>query len=338
MSIRLALRQILANQYRHLPRFRGEGRLAKFLQDRLTNYGVPDECCLPVTMRNGTIMIIDLRSRMERHVFWRGTYEDDDVRLLASLLPPGAVMLDVGANIGLLAVPFCRLLQARGGKLYAFEPLPANFARLCENLRLNFLESVCEPFHMALGNVSGIAAIEMDDDAAAVTGNAVVHVVAPADGPDDGSGGSAKPWCPVAPVRVSTLAEWSACHELDRCDLIKIDIEGGEYSFFQAAGNFLLKHRPVVYCELNYCRMRDCRWTAQDLVELMQPWSYGMFYRQGAKLVAGCVGEPTTENVLLIPDERVGVVADRFAILCGRNTGPVMNGTSWAARQKGAVT
>src|SRR5262249_50815161 len=37
-------------------------------------------------------------------------------------LPPGALVLDVGANIGLISIPIARELAKSGGSVLAFEP------------------------------------------------------------------------------------------------------------------------------------------------------------------------------------------------------------------------
>jgi FkbM family methyltransferase len=260
-------------------------------------------------------MLIDLRSSMERHVYWRADAEDSALRLLANLLPSGGQVLDVGANIGFFTVPLARLLE-RGGKVYAFEPVPANFLKLCDNLRLNGLESSAEPYHLALGSAPALAEIHMDDTPQAITGNACVNPLAPAPG-DTFAGADAKgtiePWHTLSPVRIATLDQWSAERKPERCDLMKIDVEGGEYAVFQAAGDFLRRYRPVIYCELNHRRMRTCRWTEHDLVDLLRPAAYGMHHHRRGRLQPGCVGGPRTENVFLIPQERTDDVAASLA-------------------------
>ena len=299
MSFRLFVRQLLASQFRNLPKFRGEGRLATFLQNRLTNYNVPEECLSIVEMRNGTRVQIDLRSNMHRHIFWRTESDDATLRVLASLLPVDAHMLDLGANVGYFTLPLARRLRAGGGKVYAFEPMLSNFQQLCSNVRLNGLESVVETYNLAVGNATGIAQITMDDAPNAESGNAFVQV----------DGEARKANRRTMPVPVTTLDEWSAEQLLPRCDFIKIDIEGGEYSVFQAARSFLEEYRPIIFCELNHRRMRKCHWTAEDLQALVRLSGYSMYHYQRGSLLRGCVGGMKTEDVFLLPDERRAEVA-----------------------------
>jgi len=44
------------------------------------------------------------------------------------LLPTDHVLLDLGANIGIMTVPLAK--KANNGKVYAFEPMPKNFKRV----------------------------------------------------------------------------------------------------------------------------------------------------------------------------------------------------------------
>ncbi len=303
MGFRLFVRDLLASGFRNLPRFRGEGRLAEFLQNRLTDYSVPEECSSIVEMRNGTRMQVDLRSKLQRHVFWRSEDNDSTLRILATLLPADAHVIDLGANIGFVTLPLARRLRAGGGKVYAFEPMLSNYQRLCFNVRLNSLEPVVETYNLAMGNETGIAHIMMDDAPTAESGNAFIQSA------NDSGNANRK----TMPVPITTLDEWSAKHQLPRCDFIKIDVEGSEYPVFQAAGNFLRKYRPIIFCELNHRRMRKCDWTAEDLHALVRLSGYGMYHYQRGRLLRGCVGGPRTEDVFLLPQERLAEVASTLA-------------------------
>ena len=61
-------------------------------------------------------------------------------RFARASLPPNACVADIGANIGLTAILFSRLVP--GGTVHAFEPSPANAAYLRENLAANAVRNV----------------------------------------------------------------------------------------------------------------------------------------------------------------------------------------------------
>ena len=69
----------------------------------------------------------------------------------------GSVAYDVGANIGIHTLLLSRLV-GQTGQVYAFEPIPALYNRLRENVRLNPSLVAARPIQLALGDQSGTAA------------------------------------------------------------------------------------------------------------------------------------------------------------------------------------
>lgn len=75
--------------------------------------------------------------------------------------PEGSRFADVGANIG------CYTLYAgwRYHEVFAFEPEPRNFTRLCQNVRLNHLSRV-HLYPVALSDHHGVGALAIRGDEA----------------------------------------------------------------------------------------------------------------------------------------------------------------------------
>lgn len=70
-----------------------------------------------------------------------GRYEPFETAALLSFLHPGDVMVDAGANIGAYTLPASRAVGP-AGKVYAFEPEPANRQLLEGNLTENGISNV----------------------------------------------------------------------------------------------------------------------------------------------------------------------------------------------------
>jgi FkbM family methyltransferase len=86
-------------------------------------------------IHGGLRMRLDLADAFERSVYLN--YENAVmVRLIRTLLLPGDVFVDGGANIGQLALVASRSVGPNG-HVYAFEPQPRAIERLRENLMLN---------------------------------------------------------------------------------------------------------------------------------------------------------------------------------------------------------
>ncbi len=82
---------------------------------------------------------------------YAGLYELEDMAFVGHFLRPGELLVDVGANIGSYTV----LAGAVGARAIAFEPVPATFAVLRDNVRLNALTGV-EVRNVAVGATSGL--------------------------------------------------------------------------------------------------------------------------------------------------------------------------------------
>jgi FkbM family methyltransferase len=74
---------------------------------------------------------------------------------------PGQVFYDIGANIGVYTILAARQAMP-DGKVYAFEPHAANFARLIDNVIRNALQDVVVPCSIALDSEEGFAHFTYD--------------------------------------------------------------------------------------------------------------------------------------------------------------------------------
>lgn len=70
---------------------------------------------------------------------------------LSSLVEPGDIVIDVGANIGTLALTFAKKTKTQKS-VFAFEPHPKIFRYMNDNIALNGVEGQVQCFCMALGD------------------------------------------------------------------------------------------------------------------------------------------------------------------------------------------
>ena len=87
--------------------------------------------------------------------FAAGTYEPPVQQALADCLKPGDVVLDVGANVGFIAVIAAKLVGP-AGRVVAFEPVPENARLVRRNARLNGLSRLgSNPIDILRRNIPG---------------------------------------------------------------------------------------------------------------------------------------------------------------------------------------
>ena len=78
-------------------------------------------------------MELDLAENLQSQLYYYGYYEKDLTRLIESIIRPGSVMVDVGANLG----TFSLLAASLGATCYSFEASPTVCAALRRNIALN---------------------------------------------------------------------------------------------------------------------------------------------------------------------------------------------------------
>ena len=82
--------------------------------------------------------------------YWVGTYESARIRGLASATTQGAVVYDVGANVGIYSL-LASVRVGPSGSVYAFEPLERNLRYLRRHIALNNLQN-CLVVESAVSN------------------------------------------------------------------------------------------------------------------------------------------------------------------------------------------
>jgi FkbM family methyltransferase len=191
---------------------------------------------------------------------------DGAFRTFRARLPEDGVVLDVGANVGVLSV-----LLARGAPrrtVHAFEPNPVSYATASRLVRrLGLGNVVLHPW--ALGNRAGELEMVMPRTRG-LRLHGLSHVVA---GPEDAALGDLF----RAPCRV--LDETSELFAPGvRVVGVKLDAEDFEAEVLEGARRLLGVHRPLVYCELWLTPNRD------RAVALMREQGYTAFVHKGSAL------------------------------------------------------
>jgi FkbM family methyltransferase len=152
------------------------------------------------------------------HGEWLGSYELAKQRRFTTVLQPGHVVYDIGANVGFYSLVASKLVGP-GGRVYAFEPLPRNLAYLQRHVELNGASNV-EVMPVAVGAAAGIGYFEAHESAA--------------------MGKLSTRGIPTQVVAIDELT-------LPPPDVIKMDIEGGEVDALAGMRRTLAKHKPVIF-------------------------------------------------------------------------------------------
>ncbi len=196
-----------------------------------------------------THFALDLADNVQRTLYLTGTYEPEFLRFLQSELQPGDVYADIGAHVGIDAVVAARCVGS-SGHVYAFEPAPDTVRRLREATSSSGNVTVVD---VALGSTTATVALRAD----------------PLFPPGDASTRSLfTDGAIICQIPMTTFDVWSAA--LKRLDVVKIDIEGGEFDAIAGMTGALSRFRPrAIIVELQAARLRIAGYSDRDIVQLL---------------------------------------------------------------------
>jgi len=202
----------------------------------------------------GFSMNLGTNDQIDRFVYFWRCWEPNETWLIRTLLRPGDVFIDVGANAGYYSLLASRLVGP-AGRVLSVEPIPLTLGRLKANIALN-----------GFGNIRIIEAAASDE-----TGEIVLTM------PESGQAG-------MTTVRQVKGSSWRVkCDRLDRLlgdvgasRLVKVDVEGAELRALRGLQGLLVKdNAPDVLCEVTPSYLAQIG----DSAEALCSWMSGLDYR-----------------------------------------------------------
>jgi FkbM family methyltransferase len=207
---------MLAKLLRNLPDFKGKRRLGKFLLQNTINNA---EDLIVKGYFDCSYILPNLKETVASEIFINGIYERETIDLLRKVVPLNGRLLDLGANIGSVIIPLCKVRKDINA--VAVEAAPWVYAYLKKNIELNKLNNI-QTLNKALYDADNL---ELD-------------FFSPK---EKFAKGSLSPVFTSDAVKVKTIMVDTLIKELNffPVSTIKIDVEGFEYFVFKGASGLL---------------------------------------------------------------------------------------------------
>lgn len=195
-----------------------------------------------------------------------GAYEHINSEMLFRLIKPGFRVFDIGANIGWYALNIAKV--SRSSRVWAFEPVPATFALLKTNIKLNQLDNIVASnigfsnyvgeamFYYHFGESDNASAVNLSERADAQT----------------------------VRCQITTLDEFVVANDV-HIDLIKCDVEGAELFVFKGAINTLQQFRPMIFTEMLRKWSAKFHYHPNEIIRLLTELGYRCFRVKANRLV-----------------------------------------------------
>ena len=232
---------------------------------------------------------------------WMGVRcENHEVSFILSVLEPGMIFFDVGANAGLFTISAAKKIGGKG--VFAFEPCSSTCELLKRNLLLNRLADV-NVVQMALGDSVGEGVLKIN-----TRGKDGLNTLGQATHPDSQV-------VSEEGVRITTLDSFVIDRNISRVDVMKVDIEGAELMMFRGARNLLMRaDAPVILYEGFGSLTRGFGYHPVEILWLLESCGYALFllnsetgeiselkpdYRYDSMVIAAKPGQAAFENLCL---------------------------------------
>lgn len=213
-------------------------------------------------------LLVALGSDLSRCVYVGGRFEPNEMVFWKTMLRPGDVFVDAGANEGVYTLLATDAVGAEG-RVLAIEPSSREAERLEGNLRLNGLTNVVTR-REALGAAPGEGVLSIAEPEHAgqnVLGSTLPNELVRVQGTE--------------PVVVTTLDALVDECGLERLDGVKLDVEGSEQAALEGAVRAIARFRPVVQLEVQPAALSLQGATVESLLARLAAFDYRAYVFDG---------------------------------------------------------
>jgi FkbM family methyltransferase len=219
---------------RHPPTLRGRGFVFRQVLRRILP---PSPESFVLRRPGGSRVTLQYREVLGLSAFVSRGFEDAECRLLAGLTNRDSTAIDVGANVGIHAIPMA--MASPFGRVLAIEPAPSNAQRLRLNVEANSIKNI-DVLEVAVGDEVGVVTLHLADDPAYASTNGVME------------GHREVGQLAVEQTTLDLIWEMSGHPHVA---VVKIDVEGGELSVLNGARALLAAEHPEILVEATETRI-----------------------------------------------------------------------------------
>lgn len=202
--------------------------------------------------------LINKDDRILREIFLNDFYEKNTYKNLLRFLTPSSIIFDVGANVGAFTLLFGKICSK--GHVYAFEPNPFCVSILKNHIDLNGLQNI-SVLDMGLSDRQESATLKYSMDSLSV--GSVYRILDKFDLSSE--------------IDLITLDQFVKDNKINKIDLIKVDVEGGELRFLSGARESINHFKPVIIMECDWENSFSSGYDVSELFLFLKQLNYNAY-------------------------------------------------------------
>jgi len=210
---------------------------------------------------NGIILKLDLSEYLSHFLYYR--FKDLSMNELIKVSKNKKNIFDVGANIGYTSLLMGKANHSKSN-VYAFEPDPNTYQNLLHNLKLNKISSIY-PYNLGIGKKESREKLVVSQN-----GNLGENSI----------NNNAKEnfnW-----ITLTSIDLFCVKNNVDKIDLIKIDVEGYEYNVLKGAEKTINKDKPVLFVEIIDEKLKSNDSSSKEVISFIERY-YSNIYDVATK-------------------------------------------------------
>lgn len=195
------------------------------------------------------------------YLFINEIYEPYETELISSIIKPGSVVLDIGANIGYHTLLFAKLV-GQSGKVFAFEPSSANFRLLEKNVSINGYPNVILE-QKAVSNRNEKKKLYLNE------WNTGMHTIY-----------KPQQHASLDSVEIDTISLDNYFSNYGgKIDFIKMDIEGSEYTALEGMQTILQRQNDIkLLVAFNPSAIREYGYKPEQQIDLLVSNGFKVYF------------------------------------------------------------
>ncbi|OCA80282.1 hypothetical protein BBH99_15965 [Chryseobacterium contaminans] len=209
-----------------------------------------------VIYRDTIQLNLDLGDWIQQQLYFTGDYEKNEIDYLYSVLQDGGFFIDIGGNIGVFSLNASKIV-GKEGRVYAFEAFKPNYEKFSQHLSINRFNNVILE-HLAVADKNDYIEILYNENYGNV-GMASSYL---------------ENFTAKEKVKSIILDDYVRNQQIPRIDLIKIDIEGGEFAALLGMQEILTHYKPKIIIEINNIALKNSSHSEEELIRLLVDKGY----------------------------------------------------------------
>ena len=213
---------------------------------------------------DGFKLLIMLDDNIGRGIYDHKVHETNVTKAIKETLKPGHTFLDIGANIGYFTM-LGAVLVGQTGRVIAVEPNPQNTQLIFGSIKENGFTTV-SVYTVAASDQTSILALFNAGSNGGVITETMLRVREPL-------------WEGLAdrPFLAQSVRLDDVLANLDRLDVVKIDIEAHEPQALRGMAGLIERHRPIIFTEFHpWALQRMSPFPPENYLNQIQSLGYSM--------------------------------------------------------------